>query len=349
MDILHDASNREWYQMGTRFQTLIPDYVLTSEWPTKEAADGLPDRLFADEILRLYPLDTQAATWLSAAYFAKNAGARDKDINAAIERRILKAADVFGITKDVQAIMQAIRAPVAEKQAADDDSNYGFVAQGTRIYPMFDARGVTKASEYFTVNRFHYPSEMRKTLACNIMRKAAEHKVEVSDVVRREAGHGYPRRDTLMAEMLARAELCKDAEVAMAVANINEMIATADAQELQEVLEKVAAVIDEMDRLEGLDRHYGKRVLAPADFLYDLDPKEAEALALDSIELGQHIFSLQKLAELPKSVFANVLGEDFVNRVKTAEGTIDLTKFENELSSMPRPDKAALDSYLQTL
>jgi hypothetical protein len=214
---------------------------------------------------------------------------------------------------------------------------------------MFDARGVKKADEYFAVNRFHYPAEMRKVIAGNIMRKAAEYKLEVSDAVRREAGHGYPRRDTLMAELLARAELCKDAEVSIAIANLNELVAVADAGELNAVLDKVAETIDEMDRLEGLDRHYGKKVLAPADFLYDINPKEAEAIAKDSIELGNNIFSIQKLAELPKAVFETVLGEDFVTRIKSAEGTIDALKLENELFSMPLPDKRALDQYLQTL
>jgi hypothetical protein len=171
--------------------------------------------------------------------------------------------------------------------------------------------------------------------------------VKVADVVRREAGQGMPRRDTLMAELLERAHLAKDAEVAQAVANVNEMIATAGMDELGEVLDKVAEVVDALDHAEGLNLGYGKRLLAPADFIYDMDSKEAEAVTEDSVELVQHVFSLQKLAELPPGVFADVLGADFVSRIKTADGKIDLTKLADELYSLPRPDKSALEEHLR--
>lgn len=355
MDILHDSSHRTWYQLGTKFATLIPAYVMDSELQTKEAADKLADTEFADDTGRMLPIDSPASTWLSAAYFAKNGTADtgfSKRMLSYIESRIKSAADVYGIRKDVDAIMEAVRVPDAVKCAADDDSNYGWVqktAAGVeRRYPMFDEAGVMKAASYFVENRRHYPRDMRKTIATAIAAKAAGYGIKVADAVRREAGIGIPRRDTVMAELLARAHMCKDAETSAVVANINEMIATCSAEELAESLDKVADILDTMDRSEGFDRAYGRKLLSPADFLYDIDPKVAEAALTDSVELVRNIFSLQKLAELPESVFGDVLGDDFVGRIKGAQG-IDSVKLADELNSLPRPDKAALEQHLELL
>ena len=353
MDLLHDSSHRTWYQLGTKFATLIPDYVMNSELPTKEAADALADSEFAEDTGRMFPIDSPSATWLSGAYLAKHAqdlvdGGFSPRMVAYIEANIKRAAEIYGIAKDVDAIMTAIRAPAAEKRAEDDDSNFGYVEGNERRYPMFDAAGVMKAAAYFVENRHLYPLQMRTKIASAIMGKAQEYGVKVADAVRREAKQGMPRRDTLMAELLERAHLCKDAETSTVIANLNELIKTASAQDMEANLDKVAEVIDTMDRAEGLDRGYGKRLLSPADFLYDIDIKEAEAVLSDSVELGRDIFSVTKLAELPESVFSDVLGEDFLARVKTAE-KIDKVKLADELYSLPTPDKRALEDHLRLL
>lgn len=347
MDILHDSSHRTWYQLGTKFASIIPDYVMDSEFPTKEAGDNLGFREFADEGRRLFPIDSPAAVWMSAAYFAKNGEAAYSPVlQTAVEARIKQAADIYGIRKDVDGIMAAVRTAFTEKQASDGDSNYGWVRNGERKYPMFDATGVKKAGAYFTENRFMYPPAMRKAIAAAIMDKAAAFNVTVDDAVRREAGHGLPRRDTLMAELLHRAELAKNAECSALVANINDLLSCASPEEMGEMLEKVAEVVDLFDQIEGFDKHYGKKLLSPADILYDIDVKAAEEAVQDSVELNRHVFSLKKLAELSLDVFEAALGEDFVSRIKTAEGKVDKAKLGDELFSLPRPDRAALEDHL---
>lgn len=347
MDIIHDLSNRTWYHIGTQHAALIPSYVLDAPLPEKTAADALPDRAYADDVRRLFPIVTPVDTWLSAAYFAKHAEeVYTSALRSHVESRIKEAAAVFGIADDVSAIMTAIRQVPEVKQASDGD--YGWVKGTERKYPMFSAVGVHKAAEYFMENRYQYPPAMRKTIAAAIMRKAGEFKVDVPASIRKEAGHGLPRRDTLMAELLERSRSTKDAELSQAVANVNEMIAVAGMDEIGEVLDKVAEVVDALDKAEGLNLGYGKRRLAPADFIYDMDPKEAEKLIEDSVELKNHVFSIQKLAELPPTLFSDVLGEDFVSRVKSADGKIDRSKLADELYSLPAPDKAALESHLET-
>ena len=351
MDILHDNSHKTWYQIGTQYEKQIPEFVMNATLPEKEAVDQLPNSAFADDNSRVFPIDSPAATWLSAAYFAKNAAAAGYSVGMCqyIEGRLMKAAQAFGIGDSVTAIVSAIKQPPEEKQAADVAENYGWVSGTGRKYPMFDATGVKRAASYFMENRFNYPPVMRKTIAGNIMRKAAEYGVVVDDTVRKEAGQGLPRRDTLMQELLDRARLAKSAEASVAIGNLVESLATVGPDELMTQLDKIAEVIDMLDQSEGFDKQYGKRMLSPAEFIYDIDPKVAEAMLEDAVELDQHVFSLKKLAGLSPDVFGAVLGDEFVSRVKQADGKIDVEKLGDELFSLPRPDRTALEQHLQTL
>jgi len=350
MDIVNDVSRTTWYRLGTAHKDIIPEYVMNAEPVTKEAASLMPSRQFADDINRMFPLDSPADTWLSAAYFAKNAedAAPKKEMRDYVMGRIEKAAEVFGISEDVKKIVSAISEAAAEKQADDRDldSFYGWPSE--RKYPMFDESGVKRAAEYFEENKYLYPRAMRKTIANAIMRKAGEYGVELPAGIRKSAGVGFPSREALAAELLHRGETTKDPQVAVAIGNIVEKVATIGADELIKELDKVAEIVENADRLSGVAKKYGKGVLAPDEFMFDMDPKEAEALIDDAVPLGKTVFSLKKLAELPEDVFSAVLGDDFSERVKTA-GKIDPEKLGDELNSLPLPDKNALNSHIRSL
>ena len=360
MDVMHDSCCRTWLGLCNSFEHIVPPYVMDYKLPAEKTASAFEDNLFADQARRLFPTDCEASTWLAAAYFAKNAAdlKYGREEATYVESQIKEAADIFGIRDDVDKIMGAIRDVPVEKQAEDNDANYGLVLRDEktgevlmRKYFMVDDRGVKLASEYFDQYRGRYPLNIRRSIAKNIMSKAAEFGVDVYSIkssVLREAGFGIPRKDVLMSEILERAQLTKDAEASIALANINELIVGLSDTEIGENLDKIAEVIDAFDREAGLTRHYGVRITTPADMLYDIDLKMAEALLEDSVELNQHIFSLNKLAELPVGVFTEVLGDGFASSI-TKNGNIVREKLADELHSLPRPDKAALEDHLVTL
>jgi hypothetical protein len=363
MDVLHDNSHRTWIQLGDQHEASIPQYVMNYSLPDKTAASEIDDELFADPARRLFPVSDPALTWLSAAYFDKHSHAGDlpykREESAVVVDAIKRAAEIHGIADDVQVIGMELH-PEAEKQAESNDSNYGWVMRDektgevvARKYPMFDRRGVEKASEYFNDYRSRYPQGVRRTIARSIMRKAAEYEMETEqlhDAVLKEAGFGIPRKDKLMEEIYERAHLTKDAEAAIALANINELVASIPDSEIGANLDKIAEVIDAFDRSADLTKHYGTRILMPADFLFDVNLKTAEAAVEDAIELDRHTFSLAKLAELPPQVYGDVLGEEFVHAiVKSSEETVDRQKLADNLFSLPVPDKAALEEHLAEL
>ena len=360
MDILHDNCGRTWLDLCNSYEHIVPPYVMDYKLPTEKTASAFEDNLFADQARRMFPTDCEASTWLSAAYFAKHAADMKyrREEAAYIESQIKAAADIFGIRADIDKIMDAVRTVPVEKQAEDNDANYGLVLKDERTgetlmrkYLMVDDRGVKLACDYFDQYRGRYPMNIRRSIAQNIMTKAAEFGVDTYSLkssVLREAGYGIPRKDVLMNEILERAQLTKDAESSIALANINELIVGLSDTEIGENLDKLAEVIDAFDRQAGLTKHYGVRITTPADMLYDIDIKMAQALLEDSVELNQQIFSRNKLAELPLEVFTNVLGDAFGSSI-TKNGSINVEKLADELHSLPKPDKAALEDHLVTL
>ena len=340
MDIINDGSHSVLVSINDNYG--LPEYVKKAENIfTKESADKLPDDLFADRVNRRYPIGSKADTWLSVAYFAKTAenDGYSKQMKDAVEMTIKLAASAFGISKDVAEVMEKISAKPAEKRAEDDDLNYG--DPDTKMYPMFDEYGVKLAGEYFEENRNNYPLDLRRKIARNIMRKSAELSVDIPECVRREAGLGMPRMDFVSIQILDRANRAPNEKLASAMLELNKGLLSATMTEIVPFLEKTAEAIVDFDHAVGLDLQYGRTVLAPADFLFDISQKQAEAYAEDAVQLGKDVFSAEKLAELPEEIYSETLGEEFLGRVKTAE-KIDASKLADEIHSLPNPDKAAL-------
>ena len=350
MDVLHDSSHKTWYQIGNKYATLIPDYAMDMPLLTKEAAATLPDTAFADTVHRRFPVDKQGATFLSAAYYA-DAKLRQAlptgDYTKLVEANIKRAATIFGITADVDKIMTAVLTEEQDKRA-DDESNFGYTRDGVKLYPMFDEVGVMKASAYFDEYRFSYPQPMRKEIAENIMTKAAGYGVTVSDIVRREAGQGICNPEVVAAELLDRAKMYKDAETSQVIGAMAKVVAMSSGSDLVEASEKLAAIMGYADAIEGVDASYGRKLLSPADILYDINLKSAQAILEDSVELRRNMFSAVKLAQLPVSVYSDVLGADFAAGISDDKG-ISVDKLAAELNALPMPDKDALETRLETL
>jgi len=321
-----------------------PAYVKTASFPETAPAAGRGS-FFADQVARELPCNSREETWASARYFSKHASdAAYRTIRADVEYNLQKAASVFGIADDVA---QVLTHTEAVKTASDSD--YGWVRDGVRKYPMFDAHGVKLAAAYFEENKFKYPYPMRQEIAKNILCKAAEYSFfELPDGIRKTAGHGVARPDNVINELTIRAELCHDTDTALALAKMAELVAEKGAEALDGATEKIAELVEDTDVIENFRARYGKDMTAPEDFLFDMDVKQAEALVNDVIDLGGDALSLSKLAELPDELFDGVLGEGFAASVKEA-GAIDPQKLGAALAARPVEDRNELSHALKRL
>lgn len=351
MDVLHDQSHRQFIGIAETYD--VPEYVMENEVPTKEAYDGsIPDSLFADPVHRMFPVDTAANTWLSAAYFKEAADSiRAADLRELVHDRIVKAAGAHGNIKDVQAVL-SFTGP-ASVDPSELDANYAYVVKDAagrsacRRYPIYDRAGLKLACDYFARNRSSYSTADRTKIAAGILRRAAElGEDDVPSLVNKEAGYAVPYRPTLLAELLERAKLTKDAESATVIATLVEVVGFATADELIKSADEIVAVIDDLDVLNGMTRHYGRDLLSPREVVYSMDIKEAESLVKDTVTLNRLSFSTAKLAELGPDVFRDVLGDAIIAEISNGQGKLDASKMAAVLPTLPRPDKVVLEDSI---
>lgn len=347
MDIFQDSTKAVLADICDRVE--VPKFVLDAETTEKKATYDYRDTLFGDSVRRRFPLDTPADTWVSAAYFAKTAeyDYKDAETRAFVENNIKRAAKTYGIEKDVEAVMAAIRAPKQEKSAADDASNWGCFAE--RAYPMFDEEGVKLANDYFKANCYALRPDVRHEVARNIVRKCAEYKLAYNDTVRMEAGLGFPDRDFLRENLLDRARRVNDPERAAAVRKLAEEVDKVPGDELMEHVDELMGAVEDLDGDLGLDTQYNREVLPPSHFCCDVSTDDAKEIEDDSVEVDGDVLSVKELAKLPLSVFTSALGDDFGKRVSKDgdEGGIDPSKLADELRSLPKPDQKALGESLK--
>lgn len=321
-----------------------PAYVKTASF-AEEAQAPVRGSFFADQVAHELPCNSREETWASARYFAKHASEEQYRMTRTdIEYNLQKAAHVYGISEDVAKVMTHTE---AVKQASDSD--FGWVREGVKKYPMFDAEGVKLAAAYFEDNKFCYGFPMRQEIARNILKKAEEYGVTgLPDGIRKTAGYGLARRDDVINELTIRAELCKDAEAGLALAKMAEHLAVHGQEALAGATDEIAKLAEDVDVIEGFRAQYGKTMVAPEDFLFAMDVKQAEAVLNDVIELGGDALSLSKLAELPDEVFDNVLGDGFADSVK--EGScIDPVKLGEALAKRTVEDRNELSHALKRL
>lgn len=321
-DSLNDNSHATLYKIAEEIGNAIPEYVMDGVPLTKEASAGTSDSLFADEVNRRYPVTDKANTWLSSAYFAKTAGnAYSIDEYKRVAKRLMKAAQAYGISKDCEDVMLTLTMKAAEAAKAEGERNFKYAEScygepETHGFPMFTKEQVKLACSYFTDNAYSYDWRRREKIAKNILRKAAEYGITPSETVRKEAGAGFPRVDFLAENLLTReSELMRRGlgKMASDMRKTIKVVLEASPEELLEQLDQLREMISGMDELSGIDSEYGRRFLPPAEFLHDVSDEDAKAFKDDTVSLGNELLSSKALAGLPLDLFESVLPKDDVD------------------------------------
>lgn len=323
-----------------------PDYLVNGTLVDEKDAEALPDTAFADRVHRRFPITDRANTWASAGYFAKTASecGYSSIEHEIVLSRIKRAADVYGIGKDVDDMMSKIAEamkPVQVKQA-DEESNY--CDPEHRGYPVFDKQGAEMANDFFTKNAYKYGHDRRMAIAKNIIRKSAEYGVKVAEQVRLSAGEGYPNREALAENLLFRAnelmmrgvykmaeELCKFA---------SEICVCSD-EDMDKNRNGLFDAIAGMDEITGIDDCYGRKFCAPEELIFDITPDSMKEIIDDAVPMGNETFSAKALSELPRALFEKVLPKDSVEGMME-DGKISPKKLSVTIISLKSPESSHL-------
>ena len=319
-----------------------PDYIVEGTLVDEKDASALPDTSFADPVRRRFPITDRANTWASAGYFAKTASdcGYSKQQHDAVLYRIKRAANVYGIGKDVDELMSKIAAasePV-EKQAADDLSCY--CDPDHRGYPVFDKAGAEIANSFFTKNAYKYGHDRRKEIARNILKKSAEFGVKVAEQVRMSAGDGFPNREVLAEHLLFRAnELMRRGTYKMAseLCKFAKEICICSDEDLFRNKEGLFDAIGGMDEVTGLDELYDRKFAAPEELMFDIPLGSMKEVVEDAVPMGGDTFSAKALSELPRALFEKVLPKEMVDGMMEG-GKISPKKLSVTIVSLKSPE-----------
>lgn len=353
MDITNDSTFNNLLQISNKLNGDLPTYVRGYTPVTEKVASSFEDSEFADSRNRWFPVTDKPSVWTSAAYFSYNSDIlpyKQAEFSY-VENKIKQAAQIFGISEDVEKAMTIISTNESTEKKAEEIFGLCMEVDGNSVseFPMYDAEGVKKASEHFKIYRYKYPADWRNSIAHNIMSKAAEYDVseeELDPSVLKEAGYGIPDKQKLMDEVLYRARMAKNAENAVGLANLNFILADLPIDTLQKSFSKIAMTIADFDVAEGLDSQYGKKVMPPSDVVFGTSIKEAEAVVNDALTLDKHTFSATKLAEaIEPNLLNNLFGDNFSDNL-VKDNKLVPEKMAKALKGLPEEDKASLEEYL---
>lgn len=325
MDSITDNSFRTLW--GLMKVAGTPDYLRDGTVVDEKDAEALPSTVFADRAHRRFPLTDKANTWVSAGYFAKTAAEHgySPEEREMVLGNIKRAADIYGIGKDVEEMMKKVAGQDEHtqdlvKQAAEDKANY--CDPDHMGYPVFDKSGAAMANDFFTKHAYKYGHERRMKIAKNIMRKCAEYGVKVAEQVRLSAGAGFPNREVLAENLFFRAnELMNRGVYKMAeeLCKFAKEICICSDEDLDKNREGIFNAIGGIDEVTGMDDGYGTRFLAPEEMVFDVTPESMKEIIDDAIPMGNDTFSAKALAGLPRALFEKVLPKEMVDGMMDGE------------------------------
>jgi hypothetical protein len=295
-DQLSDLNLSKLYAINTLYD--IPDFVKEAAWHSREDFNEVPSTAFADPANRVYPINTRAATWLSAAYFDEFTGGYTQKQAADVQSRLSEALhfwglvpmnktaedldemaeDVIGPEKTVVDAMADLddpdekRALLAEmrqeKESRDHHYRIVYDMKGTvhAETPVRTAEEMTKVASDLVDNRHKYPYEMRCSVSRQIIGAPEGLRREIGPTVENQlnkmAGLGLATLADTMEVMRYRCATYQKQfpELTEKLASARNHIADSEEKGIipPNMLIKVAGLLDSMDRLAGLHQMWGQ-------------------------------------------------------------------------------------------
>lgn len=320
----------------------------------------MPRHVYADQYSKLYPCHSAAATWLSALHFADKRAMFNEKRAEEIHSRIQAAARFFGILGAVTELEEKVAAVNADDINNLSDDNFAIVwaADGgvkERHWPLRNATEVKFAAEHFNTYRDEFVFEDRQRVAEKILVKAAEYGADIGDhehTLSLSAGFGACAASVAGEMLRKRAALVQRSNNPAAV----EMLKLASLLESNpenarehETRIKLAAVVDEFDRVNHLDRLYGEGGLPrPEEVLFAVTEKVANDFMRANVETTTgNVYALDDLEKLALDQVREWLGDDFADAVTAGGVYLDRDKLAAIVPTLDRGMASMLDRLMQ--
>lgn len=348
----------------------FPDFVKSASLETTLTLPaGTPTTACADPVNKRFWCHTKAACWLSHLFFTeKSAELHPKD-RVKIKANLGKYADYYGIKTACDAILARHGALNKSAVANLQDSDYAYVwvdASGTkyREYPLRNAMEVKVAAEWLFEHKDRVDFLTRHTMSKRILEKAASYGAAIKpqqEFLEKQAGRGICEHKEVVAMVRNRAMLVpQDAYVTYDAEGKPQGGARAEFLKMAEIIEdspkqvlqpdmmvKLAATIDTLDRQFGFVGKYSAGLPRPEDVLFKVTlTKAASELAAHVETTTGAVYEKAAFGKLSAGDVSALFGEDFLARVSTPLGRIDPEKMAEEVATLPRPDAQLLEGLL---
>jgi hypothetical protein len=282
-DHVSDKSGAQLFKLDAGLP--LPEFVKTASVISAEDVPGLEPNCFADVYTKSFPICSKADTWLSAAFFQKNASE-----DMITEARLRDACDMWGIDWDSTAVK-----PMDKTASAPDPVGQIEYKSGDKVLhtvQYFDNDQLNKIASDILEDARKYTFEIRQGVAKQLLKHAAEGRFTNDTVIRLQKCAGYGVGTVSAVEEAAnirrhsipfRAEYD---EIRNELLEMNKMAHAINQQGIisPEYLEKFAAALDHIDATCG--KHYAHNLPAPEQDLFGVSMHEFDAYNNDLIKLA---------------------------------------------------------------
>ncbi|MEG1542949.1 MAG: hypothetical protein RR382_00295 [Tannerellaceae bacterium] len=322
-----------------------PDYIIQANVITGEDLDQLSDVAFADNVNRLYPCHTKAATWLSAAYWAGSACPDDD-----VFQRIKSAAAVHGIEDDIYKVVdrfcnrvgQSVEKIASENNVPEVQQKFALALDGMdkegkavthAVYPISDRAQIRESASYasadYDIGRL--PVDTFRDVAINIVKEASAQELDISELpltIREYGAERLPDYEAAETLILDRKPFVKDIEAYKDTLNKYASMNCDTPKEAIAIATKCANAILELDVANNVT--YSGDVADPyRTILTGPTEHELEKEAADSVLISDVMVPRADFINIDKSLLTSRFTEknascvnDAINIVRTGVGTL---------------------------
>lgn len=354
LDQTRDLSGRETHRLLSLYPA--PDFVKSAN---HEKICGDPELLqrhmYADPYNKLYPCHTAPATWMSSLFFAEKRAEFDDAAAQAIQEKLDKAAEYFGIRGLINQAQEKVAADMSNDLNKLDDNNFAIVwagdnGQTERHWPLRNATEVKFAAAHFEKYRDDFTFEDRNKIANKILDKALEYGARIGEqeqILECTAGRGMCAAK-IAAEMLReRALLAKRSHSTLSaeLSKLAEIVeSNPDDARTEDCRLKLASVVDGFDRETKLFRLYDNGLARPEEVLFGVTEKVARDFTNQYVQTTTgNVYALDDLEKLAVEEVRSWMGDDFVDAVSDGGVYMSRDKLAAIVPTLDRGMAATLD------
>jgi len=323
--------------------TDIPDYVKEACPANQKEASELPVNAFADDITRTFPIHTAADTWLSCAYYNKAAS----ELNVYLEKtasgerikeRLNQACEFWGIEPPVlRQLTKAASAGIRIEYKVGDT-----VHDSTSVSSPEE---LTKVAEDIIQNTHRYPWQMRRDVGRQVLAAAPALSLSFSgsmqDQLNKSAGYGVGDVSAVARAITQRQVATRryHTELQPGLSELKEAVDSSARNGVlsPDMLDKVASVLDAVDRVASLHIYYQGEFQAPEKQIYTTTMSQIDSFTKLSHQLpdGRYV---------PKDILMSDRARDYAEAM-LGEKVASLEDYEK----LNKRQSWTMYDYVQTL